>query len=99
MIQLGSRNYVTVIKYDFSMLKRTREFRTFRSLFLRPVTRGPLRRLEFVPVRCLSVSAQCANFDGSGGNGTNKCPECGAPMVAVSKVQIGARFFECKGNG
>merc|ERR1711937_283460 len=65
-------------------------------LFLRPVVRGPLRRLEFVPVRCLSVSAQCANFDGSGGNGTNKCPECGAPMVAVSKVQIGARFFECK---
>jgi len=65
-------------------------------LFLRPVARGPLRRLEFIPVRCLSVSAQCANFDGSGGNGTNKCPECGAPMIAVSKVQIGARFFECK---
>merc|ERR1711937_361868 len=34
-------------------------------LFLRPVVRGPLRRLEFVPVRCLSVSAQCANLTGA----------------------------------
>lgn len=45
--------------------------------------------------RCLSVTS-VKLYDGPGKGDGHNCPDCGAPMFPVSKVQIGARFFECK---
>ena len=60
------------------------------------------RALRSVLARPLVSTCQLRAFDrGTGGGGDNKdhkCPDCGAPMVSISKLQIGARFFECKGN-
>jgi len=53
-----------------------------------------------VLTRPLVSTCQLRAFDrgtsGGGDNKDHKCPDCGAPMVSISKLQIGARFFECK---
>lgn len=78
-------------------------YRSFRR-----ISHSPLRcslnfsRHEINQIRCLSNSVKLSNnfngdgFNGGGSGGSHKCPECGSPMVQVSKLQIGARFFECK---
>lgn len=77
-------------------------FRSFRRVPNRPFRSSfCLTRVHssLTHARLLSVTTCVSNFGGSDGghsDGTHKCPDCGAPMVQVSKLQIGARFYECK---